>query len=102
MIKYNSEDLTIFGTCRNKIPSNGLNTLIHYPHTTKEIIQMINFIKNKQHFESPYNMYCFQTPSVNKDKFFSNNHIFYDKFINSKYCIVEISSKKHFAVIIII
>ena len=38
--------ITLFGTCRlNKIKNhNNLNNLVNYTHSTKEVIQLINFL----------------------------------------------------------
>ena len=40
--------ITLFGTCRlNHVHNhNGLNNLINYSHSTKEVIQFINYKKH--------------------------------------------------------
>jgi hypothetical protein len=55
--------ITIFGTCRlnNISNNNNLNNLINYSHSTKEVIQFINFLKGKIIIPKPYNKLCFRT-----------------------------------------
>jgi hypothetical protein len=90
-------NLTIFGTCRlDKIENhNNLNNEINYTHSTKEIIQLIKFLKGELLIEEPYNILCFRTAICN------NRHIYYSQkynelFSNSEICILEICSNKKY------
>ena len=54
-------NITLFGSCRISLisSSNKLNKLINYTHSTKEVIQLIRFLKGELNIPSPYNIYCF-------------------------------------------
>ena len=53
--------ITLFGTCRINYISNqnNLNNLTTYPHSTKEVMQLIKFLKGELIIPVPYNKLCF-------------------------------------------
>ena len=88
---------TLFGTCRinNILNHNNLNNLVNYPHSTKEVIQLIKFLKGELNIPAPYNRLCFRTG------IFDNKSIFYDTsytklLIDTDIFIIEISSIKKY------
>lgn len=89
--------ITLFGTCRlNKISNhNNLNNLINYPHSTKEIIQFIRFLKNELIIPSPYNKVCFRSGIYN-DKFIDYNEYYNKLFLDTELFIIEICSRKKY------
>lgn len=89
--------ITIFGTCRvnNINNNNNLNNDINYCHSTKEIIQMIKFLKGDLQLSYPYNMCCFRTGICNK-KGIEFCEDFKSKFEKSEICIIEICSSKKY------
>ena len=89
--------ITLFGSCRldNIKNHNNLNKLINFTHTTKEVIQLIKFLKKEIIFPSPYNIFCFRTGIVNNIPIeYSNNYN--NLFIKSKICIIEICSNRKY------
>jgi hypothetical protein len=89
--------ITLFGTCRlDRISNhNNLNNLINYSHSTKEVIQFINFLKGELNIPNPYNKLCFRTAIC------QNTNINYDDsytkaFDDTDIFIIEICSTKKF------
>uniref|UniRef100_A0A6C0EZF5 Glycosyltransferase 2-like domain-containing protein n=1 Tax=viral metagenome TaxID=1070528 RepID=A0A6C0EZF5_9ZZZZ len=89
--------ITLFGTCRlNNIHNhNGLNNLINYSHSTKEVIQFINFLKGELSIPNPYNKLCFRT-AICDNKFIDYNDTYNKLFINTDIFIIEICSNKKY------
>ena len=89
--------ITLFGSCRiNGVNNNNnLNNMINYTHSTKEVIQLINFLTGDSEIPSPYNKLCFRTaicnniPIVFKDEY-------KQLFIDTKVFIIEICSNKKY------
>jgi len=89
--------ITLFGTCRlNNIPGhNNLNNLINYTHTTKEVIQLIKWLKHKLYIPSPYNKLCFRT-GICEDKNIEFCNTYKEKYKSTKLFIMEICSNKKY------
>ena len=89
--------ITLFGTCRlNNIHNhNGLNNLINYSHSTKEVIQFINFLKGELSIPKPYSQLCFRT-AICENKFIDYNDIYNKLFINTDIFVIEICSNKKY------
>jgi hypothetical protein len=89
--------ITLFGSCRlNKIKNhNNLNNLINYTHSTKEVIQYINFLKGELKIPQPYNNICFRTGII-EDKFIEFDDTYKNIFLDTKFFIIEISSNKKY------
>jgi len=89
--------ITLFGTCRlNNIHNhNGLNNLINYSHSTKEVIQFINFLKGELSIHNPYNKLCFRT-AICDNKFIDYNDTYNKLFIDTDIFIIEICSNKKY------
>ena len=89
--------ITLFGTCRlNNIHNhNGLNNLINYSHSTKEVIQFINFLKGELSIPNPYNNLCFRTAIID-NKFIDYNDTYNKLFIDTDIFIIEICSNKKY------
>ena len=53
--------ITVFRTCRiDKIKNNNnLNNFLNYTHSTKEVIQLIIFLKGNSKLPISYNNLCF-------------------------------------------
>ena len=96
--------ITVFGTCRFHNVSNStcLQNFISYTHTTKEVIQLIHFLKDEMVFPSPYNMVCFRTPIINAHQQNGNKTYveFSDEykklFLDTEIFVIEICSKKKY------
>ena len=89
--------ITLFGTCRlNKIHNhNNLNNLINFCHSTKEVIQFIQFLKGKLIIPQPYNNLCFRTAICN-NAFIDYNDTYNKLFVNADICIIELCSSKKY------
>jgi hypothetical protein len=89
--------ITLFGTCRlnNIHNNNNLNNLINYSHSTKEIIQFINFLKGELIIPKPYNKVCFRT-AINENKFIDYNDTYNKLFVDTDIFIIEICSNKKY------
>ena len=89
--------ITLFGTCRlDKINNhNNLNNLINYSHSTKEVIQFINFLKGELNIPPIYNQLCFRT-AICENKFIDYNHTYNKLFVNTDIFIIEICSNKKY------
>jgi len=88
--------ITLFGSCRiDKIISNhnNLNNIITYTHSTKEVIQLINFLTRKINIPPVFDILCFRT-AIKENKPITFNLDINKLFIDSKLCIVEICSSK--------
>jgi len=86
---------TLFGTCRIKDIKNNnmLNEDINYTHSTKEVIQMIQFLKGEITLQEPFSTLCFRTGII-KNRPILYTEEFKKKFLESKLCIIEICSEK--------
>lgn len=86
---------TLFGTCRIKDIKNNnmLNEDINYTHSTKEVIQMIQFLKGEIKLQDPFSTLCFRTGII-KNRQILYTEEFKKKFLESKLCIIEICSEK--------
>ena len=89
--------ITLFGTCRlNNIHNhNNLNNLINYSHSTKEVIQFINFLKGELSIPNPYNKLCFRT-GICHNKFIDYNDTYNKLFNDTDIFIIEICSNKKY------
>ena len=89
--------ITIFGTCRLKEinNNNNLNNLISYTHSTKEVIQFINFLQGKLNIPIPYNKLCFRT-AICDNKFIDYDDKYNKLFIDTDIFIIEICSNKKY------
>jgi hypothetical protein len=111
--------ITLFGTCRlNHIKNHThLNNLINYTHSTKEVIQMIQFIRGEHAIPPPYNVVCFRTGIMQRcgieycDSYPLDKSPGYDALTtaslppmlsyqdllkNTEICIIEICSRKKY------
>lgn len=85
--------ITCFGSCRidSINNNNNLNNLITFTHSTKEVIQLIEFLLGHINITSPYDIYCFRSGIIyNKPILLKNNFI--ELFKKSTLCIIEICS----------
>lgn len=89
--------ITLFGTCRlNNISNhNNLNNIINYTHSTKEVIQFINFLKGDLNIPPPYNKLCFRTAICN-DKYIHYIDRYYKLFVDTDIFIIELCSNKKY------
>ena len=89
--------ITLFGTCRlNHVHNhNGLNNLINYSHSTKEVIQFINYLKGELSIPNPYNNLCFRTAICNST-FIDYNDTYNKLFNDTDIFIIEICSNKKY------
>ena len=87
--------ITLFGSCRinNVIGNNNINNLTTYTHSTKEVIQLINFLMGKLNLEVPLEKLCFRTGILENKAIFYNETLLL-KFIESTKIIIEICSDK--------
>jgi hypothetical protein len=89
--------ITLFGTCRlnNVYNHNNLNNLINYSHSTKEVIQFINFLKGELIIPNPYNKLCFRS-AIRDNKCIDYNDTYNKLFIDTDIFIIEICSNKKY------
>ena len=89
--------VTIFGTCRfGKVQYNtNLNEMISYTHTTKEVLQLISFLKEEIAIPPPYNTLCFRTAIDKSIGIHMDNH-YKCKFDNTKVFFIELCSRKKY------
>ena len=97
LFDYENTSSTIFATCRlNGLKNhNNLNNIINYTHSTKEVIQMIKFLKGELIIPKPYNRYCFRTALMDKT-YIDYNSCFNKVFNNSSKFVIEICSRKKY------
>ena len=89
--------VTIFGTCRfGKVQYNtNLNEMISYTHTTKEVLQLISFLKEEITIPPPYNTLCFRT-AIDKSIGINMDNHHKCKFDNTKVFFIELCSRKKY------
>jgi len=75
----------------NNIKNN--NNLLNYCHSTKEVIQLIKFLKGKN-IPEPYNKLSFRT-GILENKYIDYHDIYNKLFSDSNICIIEICSIKN-------
>ena len=87
--------ITLFGSCRISHLNyhNDLNNLISFTHSTKEVIQYINFLKGELIIPIPYNKLCFRT-AICDNTYINYNDLYNKLFIESDICIIEVCSSK--------
>lgn len=89
--------ITLFGTCRlDQISNhNNLNNLINYSHSTKEVIQFINFLKGELNIPEPYNKLCFRT-AICENININYSDTYKKAFDDTDIFIIEICSSKKY------
>lgn len=87
--------ITLFGTCRlNGIHNhNNLNNLTTYSHSTKEVIQLIRFLKGEIVIPTPYNKLCFSV-GICGNKCIDYSDSYNKLFLDTDIFIIEICSSK--------
>lgn len=95
------KSVTLFGTCRinNTKYNNNLNNLTTYTHSTKEVIQLIHFLKGEIDIPTPYNTLCFRAAIVKHKE--TGGHINYSDankklFLETDVFVLEICSNKKY------
>lgn len=84
------------GTCRiSRLPNNNLNNELNYPQSTKEVIQLLQFIKGEIDIPSPYNHLCFRT-AICDNETIKKNEKYSKMFEKAETFVVEISSRKKY------
>ena len=65
---------TVFGTCRvNEVKDHThLNDVLTYSYSTKEIIQLLKFLRGELRIPEPYNRLCFRTAILQNQPLESN------------------------------
>lgn len=92
----NSNTITLFGTCRlNKISKNNHLNNINFTHSTKEVLQMIKFLKGELDIPKPYSYLCFRGGIIG-NRFIDYYKEFNDLFMDSDIFIIEICSNKKY------
>ena len=89
--------ITLFGTCRllgieNYFQCTDIHSAVSYVHSTKEIIQLIKFLKGET-IPHPINRYCFRAGIIEKRDIVHSDELL-DAFNNTDLFVVEISSTK--------
>lgn len=89
--------ITLFGTCRlNQINNhNNLNNILNYPHSTKEVIQLVKFLKEELIIPEPYSKLCFRN-GICGNQYMEPNDIFKKLFLDTTLFIIEICSNKKY------
>lgn len=89
--------ITLFGSCRinNISNNNNLNKLLNYTHSTKEVIQLIKFLKGELVIPEPYNKLCFRT-AITENKFIYYKDTYNKLFVDTDTFIIEICSNKKY------
>lgn len=82
-------NITLLGSCRIDLPSNNLNNLISYVHTTKEILQFIDFLNGKLEVPDDVAKCLFRT-AILKDTVIRHQPKFKQAFERSNTVLVEI------------
>jgi hypothetical protein len=95
------QSVTLFGTCRinNVKHNNNLNNLTTYTHSTKEVIQLIHFLKGELNIPVPYNRLCFRAAIVKYNE--TGGRVCYSdankqRFLSTDVFVVEICSNKKY------
>lgn len=89
--------ITLFGSCRinHILNHNNLNNILNYTHSTKEVIQLIKFLKGELVIPEPYNKLCFRT-AITENKSIHHKDIYNKLFVNTDVFIIEICSSKKY------
>ena len=89
--------VTTFGSCRIAGTSNNTQIcdVLTYTHTTKEVLQLIRFIKGGVQFVAPYNTICFRT-AILQGRPIGFNPIYKHLFDNTDVFVIEICSRKKY------
>ena len=89
--------ITLFGTCRINgiLNNNNLNNLLNYTHSTKEVIQLLKFLKRELVIHEPYNKLCFRT-AITKNEFICYKDSYNKLFVDTDTFVIEICSSKKY------
>ena len=92
-----NKTITIFGTCRLNLINNhnNINTDINYCHSSKEVMQLIKFLKGELIIPIPYNKLCFKT-AIHENTYLYYNDIHNKMFLDTDVFIIEICSINKF------
>ena len=89
--------VTSFGSCRvSHVAGNTrISDALTYTHTTKEVLQLIAFIKGGLRLEAPYNRICFRA-GILQEKGLEWRQQLLDTFENTEIFVVEVCSRKKY------
>ena len=88
--------ITLFGSCRiGAIDNNNLHEETTFTHNTKEVIQLIKFLKGELEFKNPYDVLCFRTGIIKNTPVIFTSEL-KRCFEKSFACVVEICSRKKY------
>jgi hypothetical protein len=90
---------SLFGSCRiHKVGNNNyLNMELTFTHTTKEVIQFIEFLKGEKEMPPPYDRLCFRTPlDLRWNHGVQLTEAHKQKYNETKVFIVELCSRKKY------
>lgn len=97
MYESAAQIVTAFGSCRVTYVENNtkLSDMITYTHTTKEVIQLIHYIKGNLMLQPPYNKICFRA-GILRGNPVQWNPIFRNLYERTDVFVVEVCSKKKY------
>lgn len=75
--------------------NNNLNEVISYTHSTKEVIQLIKFLKGELIIPTPYNKLCFRA-AISENKYIDYNNIYNKIFVDANIFVIEICSNNKY------
>lgn len=89
-------DITAFGSCRLRFAKhNQLNLKTSMTYSTKDAIQLINFLNGKLKIPAPYGKLCFRE-GYRKNKELVLDNELKNSYKNSKLFLIEICSRKKY------
>ena len=89
--------VTTFGSCRVSYVTNNtrLSDVLTYTHTTKEVVQLIRYIKGDLQLAPPYDTICFRT-AILRDRPIKYEPLFKNVFDMTDIFLVEVCSRKKY------
>lgn len=97
LFESNRQVVTAFGSCRVSYVANNtrLSDTITYTHTTREVLQLVHFIRGHLHLQPPYDKICFRN-GILRGGPLRWDPIFRDLYEQTDTFVVEVCSRKKY------
>jgi len=97
LFESNRQVVTAFGSCRVSYVANNtrLSDTITYTHTTREVLQLVHFIRGHLHLQPPYDKICFRN-GILRGGPLRWDPVFRDLYEQTDTFVVEVCSRKKY------
>ncbi len=91
-----NNNVVMLGSCRLTLKNaNDIKDELTYTHSTKDVIQLIEFLREGKTYPEPYNKLCYRNPlTIHSKGTITHNNKYKDLLDNANVVFIEICSRK--------